>query len=225
MRRSAVIKGAIGVTLAAALFASPLGRILGSSLDPKELQRLLEGAGMAAPLLFILGMATTVVVSPLPSLPLDVAAGAFFGPLLGTLYSVVGALIGAVLSFSIARFLGRDLLEPLLGGHINFCGRCSDRLLTRIVFLSRLIPVVSFDIVSYGAGLTKMSVGKFALATGIGMIPLTFVYNYFGANLDFGARSAVFFGGALVLLFFLIPRWIERYDPFSLSRYFEHDET
>ncbi len=61
-------------------------------------------------------MATAVVVSPIPSLPLDIAAGSFFGPLLGTLYAATGALAGAVLSFLIARLLGRwieryDFLE------------------------------------------------------------------------------------------------------------------
>lgn len=162
------------VVVLAILGAERLG--LERYLSPAHVQELLAASGALAPLTLMMLMATAVVVSPIPSLPLDIAAGAYFGPWLGTLYAAMGALIGAVASFAIARWLGRDLVERLVGGHIAFCTTCSDRLLTRLVFVSRLIPAVSFDIVSYGAGLTKMSVGRFALATFLGMLPLTFAY-------------------------------------------------
>lgn len=177
-----------------------------------------------APLLFILIMAIAVVVSPIPSLPLDIAAGAFFGPLLGTVYSVIGALGGAIVSFSFSRFVGREFVESFLSGHINFCMECSDKLLTKIVFFSRLLPIVSFDVISYGAGLTKMSLKKFSLATGVGMIPLTFIYNYFGSVLVFGKGLAIVAAIIMVILFFLIPKWIERHDLFSMRRMFQHDQ-
>jgi uncharacterized membrane protein YdjX (TVP38/TMEM64 family) len=158
----------------------------------------------------MLMMASAVVVSPIPSLPLNVAAGAFFGPLAGTAYSLAGALLGALASFSIARYLGRGFIERFLSGHVNLCSRCSDRILTKIVFLSRLIPVVSFDVVSYGAGLTMMSLRKFALATLLGMVPLTALYNYAGSVLVFGGVTTVSVGLAMVALFFVLPWWLER---------------
>jgi uncharacterized membrane protein YdjX (TVP38/TMEM64 family) len=170
-------------------------------------------------------MVLAVVISPIPSLPLDIAAGAFFGPFLGTIYSVIGALGGAVVSFMISRFIGREFIERFLGGHINFCTECSDELLTKIVFFSRLLPVVSFDVISYGAGLTKMSLKKFSMATALGMIPLTFVYNYFGSVLVIGKVLTIFLGLIMVILFFMIPRWIERHNLFSLRRLFQHDQA
>jgi len=161
-------------------------------------------------------------ISPIPSLPLDVAAGAFFGPLLGTLYSALGAPAGSVVSFLIARFLGRELVTRLLRGQVNFCTGCSDKVLSKVVFVSRLIPVVSFDIVSYGAGLTAMSLGKLTLATFLGMLPLTSVYNYLGSVLSVRGWVSALVAGFFVLLFFLIPRLIERYDFLNLRRYFPH---
>ena len=137
---------------------------------------------------------------------------------------IMGALIGAVISFTIARFLGRELIERLLHGHINFCRNCSDKLLTKIVFLSRLIPFVSFDIVSYGAGLTKMSLRRFSIATFLGMLPLTFIYNYFGAALVLESKITFAIGIILVMLFFLIPRWIEKQNLFGLRQKFEHNQ-
>jgi uncharacterized membrane protein YdjX (TVP38/TMEM64 family) len=141
---------------------------------------------------------------------MDIASGAFFGPIWGTIYSVIGASAGAIMSFLISRFLGREFIERFLGGHVNFCTSCSDRILTRIVFLSRLLPFISFDIISYGAGLTKMSLRMFTLATVFGMIPLTFLYNYFGSVLAFGKNITILFGLIMVSLFFLAPRYLER---------------
>jgi uncharacterized membrane protein YdjX (TVP38/TMEM64 family) len=204
------VKAALFLALVAGLFLSQFFWDATEYFQPVRIREFLEGAGIYAPVAYMLIMALAVVVSPIPSLPLDIAAGAFFGPVIGTLYSVLGALAGAVISFMLARFLGRELIERFLGGHINFCTRCSDRLLTKIVFLSRLIPVVSFDVVSYGAGLTKMSPGRFALATFLGMIPLTFLYNYSGSVLVFGKGLAVGLGMVMVVLFFLVPGWIEK---------------
>ena len=138
--------------------------------------------------------------------------------------SAYGALGGAIISFSIARLLGRELIERFLHGHINFCTTCSDRLLTLVIFLTRLVPVVSFDLVSYGAGLTKMSLRRFSLATFLGMLPLTFVYNYFGSALLVDKWLAIGLGLVMVLLFFLVPLWIERYAPPAIRGIFRHIE-
>jgi uncharacterized membrane protein YdjX (TVP38/TMEM64 family) len=194
-------------------------------LQPDRISQWLIDAGPMAPLLFIGVMAAAVVISPIPSLPLDIAAGTVFGPIAGTIYASLGALIGAMISFLIARFLGRDLIERLISGHINFCTLCSDRLLVKIVFISRLLPMVSFDVISYGAGLTKMSLTKFSIATYLGMLPLTYVYVAFGAVVVDGGAISLIAGVVVVLLFFLVPRLIEKNDLFSLRKYFQHTDT
>jgi uncharacterized membrane protein YdjX (TVP38/TMEM64 family) len=222
LRKSLVLKSTVLITLALLIYFSQFFWDLPSYFSPSIIKRWLIEAGGLAPVIYMLIMATAVVISPIPSVPLDVAAGAVFGPFLGTLYSVIGALGGAVACFMITRILGRELIIPFIGGHINFCPACSDRILTKIVFLSRLIPVVSFDIVSYGAGLTQMSLKKFTLATFFGMLPLTFVYNYFGSSLAVGKGLAIIFGMIMVVLFFLIPRLIEKYNLFYLRGMLQH---
>jgi uncharacterized membrane protein YdjX (TVP38/TMEM64 family) len=205
-----VIKTSIFLTLAVVLIVTHFFWDITSYFQPEQIQRLLAHAGAFAPFLYMAVMALAVIFSPIPSLPLDIAAGAFFGAFLGTVYSVTGAFIGANISFIIARLLGRNFIERFLGGHINFCTYCSDKILTKIVLFSRLLPVVSFDIVSYGAGLTKMSLKNFSLATVIGMIPLTFIYNYFGSVFVFGKGLTIILGLIMVVFFFIIPRWFER---------------
>jgi uncharacterized membrane protein YdjX (TVP38/TMEM64 family) len=203
------LKGVAFIILLLALSGSGFFWETASYFEPERIHVWLADAGWFAPVLYMAVMALAVVISPVPSLPLDIAAGIFFGPFWGTVYSVTGGLAGAVASFFIARFLGRGFIEMFLGGHVNFCTSCSDRLLTKIVFLSRLIPVVSFDVISYGAGLTKMSLKKFTVATFFGMIPLTFIYNYSGSVLVFGRGVTFSLGIIMVALFFIIPKWLE----------------
>ena len=91
-----------------------------------------------------------------------------------------------------------------------------------MVFLSRLIPFVSFDLVSYGAGLTAMSPWKFGVATFLGMLPLTFLYTAYGSVILANCIVTWVGGLGMVPLFFLLPRWIERYGLMSIGRYFQH---
>jgi len=191
-------------------------------MSPGKIEQLLQQSGALAPLTYIAVMGAAVVVSPLPSLPLDIAAGAYFGPVLGTVYSLLGGLLGAMTAFGIARLLGRPTVEKLLRGHVNFCRKCSDRLLTQVVFVSRLLPFVSFDLVSYGAGLTAMSPLRFGGATLLGMIPLTFIYNTAGSVLTVNTPASLFAGFFVTVFFFALPRWVEKKNILGLADRFIH---
>ncbi len=181
-------------------------------LSPEHIVKPLQAAGPFGPLLFVLLMAAAVVISPIPSLPLDLAAGATFGVTLGTMYAVIGAEIGAVLSFLIGRALGRETLARIFRMEITFCEHCSDRHLAVFVFLARLFPIFSFDLVSYGAGLTNMSLRTFAVATFLGMILPTFAMTSLGGHLALGQWPLILLGTALVALLVLLPRLIVRYS-------------
>jgi uncharacterized membrane protein YdjX (TVP38/TMEM64 family) len=130
---------------------------------------------------------------------------------MGTLYAVAGSVAGAIVAFAVARFLGREFIESLVGRQVVICCECSEGLLTKVVFFSRLLPLVSFDVVSYGAGLTRMRLRNFALATLLGSIPMTFVYHSFGSVLRVGAATAAFLGLAIVAVLFALPYLAERY--------------
>jgi uncharacterized membrane protein YdjX (TVP38/TMEM64 family) len=184
---------------------------LGDLLNPERIVSYLDSAGPFAPMVFMLLMATAVVISPIPSLPLDLAAGAAFGTVLGTTYAVIGAEIGAIASFLIGRALGREVLTRILHTNINFCERCSDRHLAIFVFLSRLLPVFSFDLISYGAGLTNMSLKAFAVATLLGMIVPTFALTYAGSQVVSGEWILIVLGLIMVALLLLVPKLVVRY--------------
>lgn len=188
-------------------------------LSPASLAQRLNDAGPLGPLLLIGSMATAVVVPPIPSLPLDLAAGAAFGPFYGAIYAVIGAEIGAIACFLLARALGRESLSRLLKTETTFCQMCTDSQLMGMMFLARLIPVFSFDIVSYGAGLTNVSLKTFALATLFGMAPPTFALTYLGSSVVSAQWTLIAAGLAMVLCFLAIPKLLTRYRDSRIARF------
>jgi uncharacterized membrane protein YdjX (TVP38/TMEM64 family) len=131
-------------------------------------------------LLIVAMMAAAVVFSPLPSAPIAVAAGAAYGHVWGTISVVIGASLGAVIAFLLARWLGRDFVRRWTVLPICRSFQPSQRTLMLTVIAARLIPFVSFDAVSYAAGLTKLSLFKFSVATVLGLIPMSFFLAHIG---------------------------------------------
>ncbi len=193
--------------LAAGLFLFGLGARyvdLAFWLDPQQMVAALERSGSLAPIVFTLMMAVAVVVLPIPSWPLDVAAGLAFGPWLGTLYAAMGAEIGGITSFLLARWLGRDAVERLLDPDTFLCPDCSSKVLARAIFVMRLLPSFSFDLVSYAAGLTSIRLGAFAMATFFGMLLPTFVIVSSGRELLLAEGATGKIVAALVMATFLL---------------------
>jgi uncharacterized membrane protein YdjX (TVP38/TMEM64 family) len=180
----------------------------------------LRDAGPLAPLLLIGSMACAVVIPPIPSLPLDLAAGAVFGPFYGALYAIIGAEIGAIGCFLLARALGRDALSKLLKVETVFCQMCTDHQLMGLTFFARLIPVFSFDVVSYGAGLTNISLKAFALATLVGMAPPTFAFTYLGSSVISAQWPLIAAGIVMVGFFLAMPKLLTTYRTSRFARLF-----
>ncbi len=190
----------------------------GGHLTRAGLTALAERSGMWAPLLVIGAMVLAVVFGPIPTIPVSLASGAVFGGVPGFALAMFGALLGAWISFHIARAVGRPAMERLVRGHATFCPHCSTRMLFWAVLGARLIPVVSFAAISYAAGLTAMRATPFLLATAIGMAPMTIAYVAVGAAVRIDPVVAGIGGVLAAVLLVTLPRLIERFDPFGLRR-------
>ena len=171
---------------------------LGTILDATALHERIERLGLWGPLAVIALMALAILVSPVPSAPIAMAAGAIYGHAWGTLYVIMGAEAGALAAFAIARLLGKAVVHRWFGARLPAAMIGSQNALTWIVFASRLLPFVSFDLVSYAAGLTLLSAWRFALATLAGVIPASFLLAHFGHELS-GGEADVFLYTALGL--------------------------
>jgi uncharacterized membrane protein YdjX (TVP38/TMEM64 family) len=152
----------------------------------------LRGFGPWAPIVAFALIQTQALVAPLPSFPVIYANGLLFGTLWGGLLSWVSVLVSAALCFGLARCWGRPVVERLASPAAL---RRADALFARhgtlAVLLARLLPLTAFDLLSYAAGLTRMRLAPFLVATAIGMTPATFLMAWAG---DMGGASL----GALV---------------------------
>ena len=165
---------AVAFTVASLVLSFALERLFGRffNLEPLAIRDWLRGWGALAPAVYVLLMVLAIVLTPIPSVPLDIAAGLAFGLFWGTVWTLVGAEIGALIAFGLARHLGRGWLASKLGQErIGKVDALAEQMGGRAVFLMRLLPAFNFDWVSYAAGLTSMSVRTFAAATFLGMLP------------------------------------------------------
>jgi uncharacterized membrane protein YdjX (TVP38/TMEM64 family) len=150
----------------------------------------LRGFGVLAPVVSAALMVLQAVVAPLPAFVITFTNGLLFGWAWGAALSWSSAMLGAALCFGLARALGRPAVEKLVGGTraLEVSDLFFRRYGRRAVLVSRLLPFVSFDVVSYGAGLTPTPFVPFLVATGIGQLPATLLYSYLGQNLAGSVR-------------------------------------
>lgn len=157
--------------------------------------------GAYAAVISFLLMIFQSIAAPLPAFLITFANANLFGWWQGAILSWSSAMAGAVVCFFIARILGRDVAEKLTSkAGMKQIDTFFDRYGKNTVLICRLLPFVSFDIVSYAAGLTSMSFMSFFVATGVGQLPATIVYSYVGGMLTGGAKLMV---TALLIIFAL----------------------
>lgn len=173
-------------------------------LNGAELRDHIARLGAWGPLLVIGLMVLAIMLSPIPSAPVAMAAGAAYGHVWGTLYVLLGAEIGALAAFGVARWLGGETLRRWFGERLSLGLLGSQNALMGIVLVSRLLPFISFDIVSYAAGLTPLSFWRFAIATLVGIVPASFLLAHFGGEMATGESDRIMISvlalGAITLI-------------------------
>lgn len=202
---------ALGVAAAFALlhFFSPAFRAevqrafaLLARADIEQLKEYLLGFGAWAPIVSGSLMVLQSLFVPLPAMVITLANGLLFGTIGGALLSWSSAMIGAIVCYYISRLFGRPVVEKLVGGKsLDMTDRFFRRYGKHAILIARLVPVISFDVVSYAAGLTTIGPWEFLLATGIGQMPATLVYSFLGQNMTQAAWLGLWIVlGVLVLV-------------------------
>jgi uncharacterized membrane protein YdjX (TVP38/TMEM64 family) len=203
--------GALAAVLVAAYVVARRTGVL-ELRDPATLADLVRRAQQvpwAAPA-FVAAYAVIASLG-LPGTPLTLAGGALFGTVGGTALNWVGATLGATGAFLLARTLGGDAVRRLLGSRAGALDALAGGAGFTALLRLRLIPVVPFNALNFGAGLAGMRPAAYVGATALGILPGTAVYTYFADALLAGATGAqrqalgqvAIAGGLLVLLSFV----------------------
>lgn len=173
-----------------------LGVIAGTMLLPVKdwLVGILEwtqGLGIWGPV-FVVAFYIVACVLFLPGSVLTLGAGFLFKLLVGTITVSIGSTLGACAAFLVGRTVGRNWISRKVAVNEKFAAidDAVGRQGFKIVLLIRLSPIFPFNLLNYAFGLTKVSIGKYALASWIGMLPGTLMYVYFGAGLRSLADAA-----------------------------------
>ena len=202
--RIVAVIAAVAVSFAGGATWLALNRARLPSFDAAWIHGLVSGLGIFGPLVLVGLMVLAIVVSPIPSGPIAVAAGMLYGATGGAVVSIVGAEIGALLAFSMARHFGYDAVRRSDNAVMRFIAvPRSQGALMGIVFASRLIPFISFDAISYATGLTNLSFARFAFATALGIVPICWTLAAMGAGMATGGIDwfvVVVAGGAITLV-------------------------
>jgi len=222
MKRSTWIKISILIALVFIyLFVSPVRNGVNNiislfrTLDVETIKEYILSFGIWAPVISFFLMVFQSIAAPLPAFLITFANAALFGWVKGAILSWSSAMAGAVVCFYIARIYGRGAVEKLTSKFaLEEVDKFFDRYGKYAILIARLLPFMSFDIVSYAAGLTSMNLWSFFWATGVGQLPATIVYSYVGGMLTGGVKK--FVTGLLILfslsiLVFLIKKiWTDR---------------
>ena len=161
-----------------------------SKLDTNVVVAYLRSYGKLAAVVSFILMVLQSIAAPIPAFLITLSNAAIFGWVKGAILSWSSAMAGAALCFFLARALGRDAVEKLTSrGAMESVDVFFERYGKYAILICRLLPFVSFDFVSYGAGLTNMGFWPFFIATGIGQLPATIVYSYVGGSLTGGAQK------------------------------------
>ena len=175
------------------LAAVTLAILYRDQFDVAALEAWVRDAGPVAPLLFVLLYAVAAILF-LPGTVFTLAGGALFGPVLGTLYNLTGATLGATLAFLVSRYLVADWVAAKAGGRVKQLINGVEGEGWRFVAFVRLVPLFPFNLLNYALGLTRLRLLHYIIATFVFMTPGAIAYTYLG----YAGREAVAGGEGMI---------------------------
>ncbi len=167
------------VTTLVLIFAISIAFYYRDDFSVELIKQWVDQVGWWAPVIFIFIYAAAAILF-LPGTIFTFAGGIIFGPVLGVLYNLTGATLGAALSFLIARYLASNLVTQHSAGKLKQLINGVESEGWRFVAFVRLVPLFPFNLLNYALGLTKIRFIDYVLATFIFIIPACIAYTYIG---------------------------------------------
>jgi len=198
--------GLIAFLIAALVWFSPLRDYF---LDPKLLAAWLSGWGKWTPFITIGLHILQVISAPIPGTAIDAVNGFLFGPWLGTMYSMIGLMLGSMLVMSAVRKFGKPLADRMYKSEtfewLNFGVQKYGRV---FIFLFFLLPFVPDDVICILAGLTNIPLLELFILAIIGRTPGVFIANWLGSQAgELTFRHWIIFAIIAILAIFFFWRY------------------
>lgn len=187
-KRMNYIKIAVIIAIAVASF------FVVRNISLEEIKTWVLGHGAWAAVIYI----ATFVVLPIFFFPVPVivlAGGTIFGLFKGTLYTMIGVLINTPIMYFIGRFLLKDFVHNFVDNHMseklrNALKSTNQKVLALVLFIIRLSPIFSYNLVNYISGVTEIKFLPYILTTIAGVLPGVIVFINIGENvLNVGSKE------------------------------------
>mgnify|MGYP003362112664 FL=1 len=147
--------------------------LLESMSDLRNVELWLLQYKKQSALVYIGAQIIQIIVCVIPGQALQIAAGYLYGFWIGYGLSILGAFLGSVLVFYLARLLGYDAMHILFGERkiTEMLAKINSKKGMMIVFIIFLIPGIPKDLCTYAAGLSEMHIKPFLILSLIGRTP------------------------------------------------------
>lgn len=190
--------------------------LLVQSIGIEKLQQTIADAGIFGPLIFIGIKALTFTFAPLSAGPIQFASGILFGVIEGTLYSVLGELIGGSINFMIARTYGRRIVARFVGkGAMKRVDEFYERFLDdwKSLLMARVLLFSVYDFISYAVGFSRIRFSVYVIISFLGGLLPTVIFVLIGSEASQNQDVLLMFyvgAGVLFFAFVLLRRPITR---------------
>ncbi|WP_035186515.1 TVP38/TMEM64 family protein [Alteribacter aurantiacus] len=174
------------------------------NVSPEWLREWILSFGWFAPVVYIIAYTFRPLIL-FPASVLSITGGLAFGPLFGTLYTLIGASGSAAVAFLVARKLGKNIAGKEWKGKGEVIQTQLEKRGFFYVLVLRLIPLFNFDLISYAAGVSKVRFSPFLFATIIGMTPGIFAFTFLGSSFVDGGASTWILAIGLFFIVMLVP--------------------
>ncbi len=189
------------------MIAHDLVALLGGDL--RALRGLVLLAGPFGPLA-VVGLMVLHTVLPFPAEVVTLVAGAVYGPWLGLLFTWIGAMVGGLAGFALARWIGHPALRRWLPPRAReFSQRWIGENAAWSLLVLRLLPFVSFNLINYAAGVSDVDFWTFVWTMAVGILPFSILLALLGAEAARGSAYVLVLAAVLVALV-AAGRWMRR---------------
>lgn len=177
-------------------------------IKPEVLRDGVTKLGIFAPVVYVIlyGIATILL---LPSTPLNVSGGLIFGFTWGLFWTAIAAVLAALISFLYGRFLGQNWLRCRFANYLQSLNREVEKGGMWYIFALRLLPLIPYGIVNYGAGLTSVTAKDYLFGTILGTIPGILPFVMIGSGLAEGNMLPVTIALSLAGLLLAGATWLK----------------
>lgn len=173
-----------------------------TSRNEERITQWIDQLGIWGPLCIIFAMIVQMFLIVVPSPLLMLVAILAYGPVWGTILSIAAVLIASSVGYAIGHFLSDITVKKIVGEQqLEKVERQVDNYGAWAVIITRLVPFLSNDAISFVGGILGMGYGKFIVATAVGITPLAILLAYFGENNDRLTNGLLWISGLSLLVF------------------------